>query len=203
MMVAGSACGAAHFDRCLFRVINVTCLKAKRMATADIIRERPVSAIPEVAFDAYGNCLWVLFEDDEYCQWCGIFGAGDLHYEGKLQNLKNDEFMLLVAGRLYRVAVNDRSLRFASEERMLTDAVYDGQRDLIIACDWTNLLCYNVNGLKWRSKRVSFDGITFERVDEDCVYGTVNDLSDDGASFTLWLDAFYVESDVDPRILGM
>ncbi|MEZ6109871.1 MAG: hypothetical protein R3C99_02445 [Pirellulaceae bacterium] len=173
------------------------------MATAEIIRERPASAIPEVAFDAYGNCLWVLFEDDDYRQWCGIFGAGDLHYEGKLQNVKNDEFMVLVAGRLYRVAANDRSLRFASEERMLTDAVYDRKRDWVIACDWTNLLSYDSNGLKWRSKRVSFNGIALDRIDDDCVYGMVNDLSDDGASFTLWLDALYVESNVDPRILGM
>ncbi|QDU73101.1 hypothetical protein Pan97_00680 [Bremerella volcania] len=173
------------------------------MATAEIIRERPAWVIPEVAFDAYGNCLWVLFEDDEYRQWCGIFGAGNLHYEGKLQNLTTDEFMVVVAGRLYRVAANDRSLRMASEERMLTDAVYDRHRDLIIACDWTHLLCYDANGLKWKSKRVSLDGIAFDRIDEDCVYGTVNDLSDDGASFTLWLDALYVDSDVDPRILGM
>jgi len=173
------------------------------MSTAKIIRERPASAIPEVAFDAYGNCLWVLFEDDEYRQWCGIFGAGDLHYEGKVQRLRNDDFLVLVAGRLYRVAANDQKLLFASEERMLTDAVYDHKRDLVIACDWTNLLCYDSNGLKWRSKRVSFDGISLDRIDEDRVHGTVNDLSDDGASFTLWLDELYVESNVDPGILDM
>src|SRR6476620_10313185 len=105
------------------------------MPTAEIIRERPASAIPEVAFDAYGNCLWVLFEDDEYRQWCGIFGAGDLQYEGKLQKLSSIDFMVLVAGRLYRVDANCRKLIFASDERMLTDAVYDSKRDLIIACD--------------------------------------------------------------------
>jgi hypothetical protein len=75
------------------------------MSTAEIIRERPTAALPEVAFDAYGNCLWVLFEDDEYRQWCGIFGAGDLHYEGKVQRLRNDDFLVLVAGRLYRRAI--------------------------------------------------------------------------------------------------
>jgi hypothetical protein len=172
------------------------------MPTAEIIRERPASAISEVAFDAYGNCLWVLFEDDEFRQWCGIFGAGGLHYEGKLQRLRNDDFLVLVAGRLYRVTANDRKLRFASDERMLTDAVYDHKRDLVIACDWTNLLCYDSNGLKWRSKRVSLDGISLDRIDDDCIHGTVNDLSDEGASFTLWLDELYVESTIDPRIFG-
>jgi hypothetical protein len=172
------------------------------MPTAEIIRERPASAIPEVAFDAYGNCLWVLFEDDEYRQWCGIFGAGDLQYEGKLQKLSSIDFMVLVAGRLYRVDANCRKLIFASDERMLTDAVYDSKRDLIIACDWTNLLCYDSHGLKWQSNRVSLDGISLDRIDEDCVYGTVNDLSDDGAPIQLWLDELYVESSVDPRIFG-
>jgi hypothetical protein len=173
------------------------------MATAEIIPERPASAIPEVAFDAYGNCLWVRFEDDDYRQWCGIFGAGDLHYEGKLLDLRDDHVLVLVAGRLYRVAANDRKLVYASDERMLTDAIYDRKRDWVIACDWTNLLCYGSHGLKWRSDRVSIDGISLERMDEDCVYGTVNDLSQDGAIFTLWLDALYVESNADPRILGM
>lgn len=173
------------------------------MATAEIIRERPTSAIPEVAFHATGNCLWVLFEDDAYCQWCGIFGAGDLHYEGKLQNLQSGDFLVLAAGRLYRIGVNERKLVFASDERMLTDVIYDRHRDVIIACDWTNLLCYDSRGLKWRSKRVSLDGVALERIDEDCVYGTVNDLSDAGAPFKLWLDALEVESKVDSRILGM
>ena len=151
------------------------------MSTAEIIRERPASAIPEVAFDAYGNCLWVLFEDDDYRQWCGIFGAGNHNYEGKLQKLRNDDFLVLVAGRLYRFTANDRKLCVASEERLLTDAVYDHKRDLVIACDWTKLFCYDSQGLKWQSKRVSFDGITLDRIDDDCVYGMVNDLSDDGA----------------------
>jgi hypothetical protein len=171
------------------------------MSTAEIIRERPASPIPEVTFDAYGNCLWVLFEDNEYCQWCGIFGSGDLSYEGKLQKLRGDDFMVLVAGRLYRVSANDRKLRFASQERMLTGAVYDAERDLVIACDWLTLLCYDSRGLKWRSKRVSYDGITLDRVDEECVYGTVNDLTEDGALFQLWLDALYVESTADPYII--
>lgn len=172
------------------------------MATAEIIRERPASATPEVAFDAYGNCLWVRFEDDDYRQWCGIFGAGDLAYEGKLLGLRDDHFFVLVSGRLYRVAANDRKLMYASNERMLTDAIYDRKRDLVIACDWTNLLCYGSHGLEWRSDRVSIDGISLERVDEDCVYGTVNDLTPDGATFALWLDALFVESNADPWILG-
>src|SRR5262245_33807820 len=128
------------------------------MSTAEIIRERPASAIPEVTFDAYGNCLWVLFEDDEFRQWCGIFGAGDLQYEGKVQKLVNDEYLVLVSGRIYRVDANNRRLLFASTERMLTDVIYDPKRDLVISCDWTKLLCYDTSGLKWNSKRVSYDG---------------------------------------------
>jgi hypothetical protein len=173
------------------------------MASAEIIRERPALAIPEIVFDAYGNCLWVLFEDDDYRQWCDIFGAGDLQYEGKVTSLRDDEFMVLVAGRIYRVAAHRRVLMFASQERMLTDSVYDPKRDLIVGCDGTHLYCYDGKGLRWRSNRMSRFKISLDRLDEDCLYGTVNDLSDQVRSFTLWLDARYVESDIDPFIFPL
>ena len=163
------------------------------MATATILRERPRAAFPEVTFDAYGNCLWVLFEDDEYRQWCGIFGAGDLQYEGKVEVLRSDDFMVLVAGRLYRVNSNRRELVFASDERKFTDAIYHHNRDLVIACDWTNLYCFNSQGLQWQSKRISWDGISLDRLDGDCLYGSAADLHDP-VQFTLYLDAMHVES---------
>jgi hypothetical protein len=174
------------------------------MPTAQIIRERPMVAIPEVTFDAIGNCLWVLFEDDDYRIWCGIFGAGELHYyEGKTQHLNEDDYLVLVAGRLYRLNASTRSLTFASEERMLTDAVYVPSRDLVIACDFTNLFGYYADGTKWRSDRVSFDGIKLNRVDNDAVYGFVDDLNEVGTPFTLYFDGMRIEAELDRSIFGM
>ena len=173
------------------------------MPTAQIIRERPTAPIPEVAFDAIGNCLWVLFEDDEFRTWCGIFGAGELHYEGKLQHLTNDDYFVLTRGRLYRLNANTRSLVFASEERMLTDAIYVPSHDLVIACGFTNLFGYYADGTKWRSDRVSFDGITLDRVDDDSVHGFVDDLNEVGTPFKLYLKGMRIESDVDRSIFSM
>jgi hypothetical protein len=172
------------------------------MSTANIIRERPMAAIPEVTFDAYGNCLWILFEDDNFRAWCGIFGAGKLKYEGKLQRLSNDNYLVLAAGRLYRVSANTRSLVFASEERLLTDAIYVPSHDFLIACDFTHLFGYYADGTKWRSERVSFDGITLGRVVDDSVHGFVDDLNEVGTPFTLFLDGMHIESDVDRSIFS-
>ena len=121
------------------------------MTTATIVRERPIQMIPEVAFHALGNCLWVLFEDVNYRQWCGIFGAGNLSSEVKLDDTG---FAVLVSGKLYRVNANSRDLRFVSEEQELTDAVYSPERDLIVSCDWSNLYTYTKRGRSWRSGRV-------------------------------------------------
>lgn len=173
------------------------------MPTAQIIRERPRATIPEVTFDAFGNCLWILFEDDDFREWCGIFGAGELHYEGKLQRLNNGDYSVLVAGRLYRVNVNSRTLVFASEERMLTDAIYVPQRDLMIACDFTNLFGYYADGTKWRSDRVALDGISLDRVDNDSVHGFFEaDVNEFVPPFTLYLDDMHIESESDFRIFS-
>lgn len=173
------------------------------MPTAQIIRERPMATIPEVTFDAYGNCLWILFEDDDFREWCGIFGAGELHYEGKLERLNNDHFSVLVAGRLYRVNVNSRTIVFASKERMLTDAVYVPQRDLMIACDFTNLFGYYADGAKWRSDRIAFGGISLDRVDENAVHGSFDaEMSGFNTPFMLYFDDMHIESDSNFRIFS-
>lgn len=173
------------------------------MASATIIRERPASYVPELSFDARGNCLWVLFEDDEYRSWCGIFGAGDLHYEGRVELLSGGDCAVLVSGRLYRVDVNQRVLRFRSDRSDLTDFIYVPARDLLVACDFIELFAYGRDGRLWRSGRVSLDGIALESADEDQVYGYVTgDYEYVSAPFTLYLDAMYVDSDVDRTLFG-
>ena len=112
------------------------------MSNAEIIRECPASAIPEVPIYVYGNCRWVISKTMITVNGAA-YRAGNHNYEGKLQKFRNDDFLVLVAGRLYRITANDRKLCVASEERMLTDAVYDHKRDLVIACDWTKLFCYD------------------------------------------------------------
>ncbi|TWT29971.1 hypothetical protein Enr8_46280 [Blastopirellula retiformator] len=62
------------------------------MPAATILRERPTASVREIQFHATENCLWVMFEDEEYTQWCGIFGAGTQRYEGKIIELSEGEF---------------------------------------------------------------------------------------------------------------
>ena len=167
------------------------------MASATIIRERPASYVPEVSFDARGNCLWVLFEDDEYRSWCGIFGAGNLLNEGQVELLNGGDCAVLVSGKLYRVDVNQRILRFRSEESELTDFLYVPARDWLVACNFIELFAYGRDGRIWSSGRVSLDGIALQSADDDVVYGYVADHRPVSIPFTLYLEAMYIDSDVD------
>lgn len=177
------------------------------MPSAKILRERPTASIREIQFHATGNCLWIMFEDEEYAQWCGIFGAGTQRYEGKIIELSEGEFAILVAGKLYRVNANSKQLAFASEQDDLTDVIYAPDRDLLVGCDYTTLYVFGPQGLKWKSERVSWDGIELVDVTDGRVNGFVLDLSNDvegeimapapKVPFMLFLDEMHFESEID------
>ena len=47
------------------------------MVEAQILSQPPISGtVDEVRFDAAGSCTWIKFTDENYGEWCGIFGHG-------------------------------------------------------------------------------------------------------------------------------
>lgn len=49
------------------------------MAEAILLENRPISgAYPEQWFDARGECTSILFEDDNYEKWLGVFGNAQI-----------------------------------------------------------------------------------------------------------------------------
>ncbi|TWT29973.1 hypothetical protein [Blastopirellula retiformator] len=117
------------------------------------------------------------------------------------------EFAILVAGKLYRVNANSKQLAFASEQDDLTDVIYAPDSDLLIGCDYTTLYVFAPQGLKWKSERVSWDGIELVDVKESTVSGFVLDLFNDvegeimapaqKVPFLLFLDELHFESEID------
>src|SRR5688572_30743605 len=49
-----------------------------KMVKAILLDKPQPDKYPEVHFDVSGIATWVHFEDDEYEDWLGVFGRGDL-----------------------------------------------------------------------------------------------------------------------------
>ena len=61
-------------------------------------------------------------------------------------------------------------------------------QELVVCSDFTNILFYTPEGLKWDSGRVSMDGISFEEVSESEIKGRINDLTDEGSPYVLQIN---------------
>ena len=158
------------------------------MASAEVLRFRPISGtFPEIPFDAHGNTTWVKFTDDRFDEWCGIFGAGINSSSVVACSTDGPIAFVVSAGQGYFIDINSRHLLHKTKSDQIAAAAFiPGSKD-VVACDWTNIYILGASGTVWDSGRVSFDGIGFTEVTETQVRGRVNDLSDEGVDFRLYL----------------
>ena len=139
----------------------------------------------EVCFECKSNNTWVRFIDSEFEEWYGIFGRGlSAHSKAILIN-EGALCFVMAGGQGYWVDINSKKLISKTKHDYLENAVSIPGSDLIICSNFTNILFYTPEGLKWDSGRVSMDGISFEDVSESCVKGRINDLTEEGSPYVL------------------
>jgi len=134
---------------------------------AEILAEPPVSgSIPERWYDATGDCVWVRFDDGDNGEggaWAGVFGSSRLTGRASVTLFGGGPWALVIAGgRGYVVDTRTGELRHRTECDYLVDAIAVPGRDLVVACDFTDLYAYSASALVWRSDRVALDGIEFD-----------------------------------------
>ena len=148
------------------------------MSEAHLLSLPPVSgSIDEVRFDAAGTCNWVRFVDDEYQEWCGVFGRGFTKDVNAVVNRYGHCFVLS-SGQGYLVDVHSRALLHKTEYGWLVSVISIPETDIFLACDYTHLIVYSPAGIVWESERISVDGITFVEVSESTVKGQVWNMED-------------------------
>jgi len=128
-------------------------------------------SMPEVRFNAVGNCTWVRF-DDEVDSWAGVFGRADLSVS-QAAFFNNQRHAFVVAGgRGYLVDVQSRQLLYRTEEDTHTGVLGLGSENLcVVAVHFIYLHVYSSNGCVWRSDRVALDGIILDSWDGSSVHG--------------------------------
>ena len=140
--------------------------------TAALLPEPPLSgSLPEQHFDCGSpglSWLWVLFTDPTgEGRWAGCFrreqwGRDAIH----LVPAVNDA-LIVAGGQGYWVSLVEKAVRFRASPIVVAATVPN--RAMVVAADYTSVSLLLPEGVAWRSRRLSLDGISFSRV----TFGTV------------------------------
>ena len=132
---------------------------------AEILRSPPISGtIPEVRFQAVGDCTWVWFEDGAGDEWAGIFGRGPATTD-RVALMNGGPLAFVVAGgRGALVDIERRTLRYWAAAEHLTDVIAVPGRDFVVACDWWQMWAFGSKAPEplW-VQAVAGDGIKLDR----------------------------------------
>ncbi|MFA6448874.1 MAG: hypothetical protein WCX65_05365 [bacterium] len=154
---------------------------------ARLLRARPQSGdYEELYFYAQSDTLCVLFETEDYEEYCGIFGVGCMDYSKVV--FDKDIAFIIACGQGYIFDINKRKILHLTQNDTLQDVVITGFNGYFITCDDLSLSLYDTD-LVWQSQRVSYDGIELDEVKEGVLYGKVWDLYE-WHPFTLDLSSF-------------
>ena len=156
---------------------------------AKILPTPPLSGTyPEQQFDVCGNSTWVKFTDNDYTEWCGIFGGGGTNSSYVCIQPESGLAFVISAGQGFLIDIASRRLLYKPDNEFLLEALFIPGTNRIVACDWTNIYVISDHGIDWDSGRISFDGINFANLSGNTLTGSVNDLSEDWPEFSLNLE---------------
>lgn len=159
---------------------------------AILLKNRPPSGeLDELWFDAQGETISVKFEDQDYLEYCGIFGGG---FGNRSDLAWFDKFAFVISiGQGYIIDIAERKLIHKTKRDDLVAVQGANFKDYFVAHCNMELYVYGTD-LIWTSGRVSLDGIEFDEITNGVVKGRVRDFSD-WAEFELDLDTFQYKCD--------
>lgn len=144
---------------------------------ATILTRPPVSGtIPEVHFDAKGECTWVRFEDDDGEEWAAVFGSGQTA-AAKAVTLDPGPYAFVVAGgRGYFIDTARRSLIYRAECDYLGDVLAVPGRNLVAAATFWTLYVFSPDSRQplWEDV-VACDGIRLTSATGQVIKAEVED----------------------------
>jgi hypothetical protein len=107
----------------------------------------------------------------------GNFQRGDGKLTGVFATPSPDHLCLIASGRGYWVPTAAPTDFQVIQAYPIQDARAIPQLRLLIFTDYTDLVAYGVDGLRWASGRVSWDGITIVSADADGIVGRAWDAT--------------------------
>lgn len=146
---------------------------------AVLLKARPLSGeFEELYFDQNDEMISVKFEDDDYLEYCGVFGGGFGSYSNVI--VLDGLAFVVSFGQGYIFDINTRAVVHKTKNDQLVFFDVSQANKYFICCSQTKLFIYNLNGLVWSSDRISSDGIEIIQIN-DIVFGKV-------FNFEKWVD---------------
>jgi hypothetical protein len=140
-----------------------------------ILTSIPISgSVEEVHFDARGECTWVEFERKDK-RWVGVFGKGSIvpDINQAIQFTQSNHVFVLAGGQGYIVDSDTQKCTHKSKRDYFQAAISIPNRELVVACDFTNIEFFDSNKALWRSTRIALDGIRLEGATSSELHGAV------------------------------
>ncbi len=140
-----------------------------------LLQKCPISgAYHERWYEARGDCTFVLFEDENYQEWIGIFGNGSMvEFSLAIPFSTGNAALVIAGGQGYIVDINSGELKYRTECDYLLGAIAVPERDLVIVCDTSNLYALTGTSQIWQSNFDSYNGFKFEQATPEQLSGHV------------------------------
>ena len=107
--------------------------------------------------------------------WVGNFQRGDGKLSGILATPSADHLCVIASGRGYCVPIHSPTDFQIIKAYPIQDVRPIPELRLLVFSDYTDLVAYGVDGLRWSSGQVSWDGIAILRADAHGIVGTAWD----------------------------
>jgi hypothetical protein len=117
--------------------------------------------------------------------WIGIFAFGDITTNGLcgVYSMPDKEkFCVVSNGMGYIVTSSDATIFETLDSIPITDVRCIKEKGIILFADYTEIMAYDSGGLRWQSKRLSYDGFKIISLNSDVLIGEFWDIRNESNS---------------------
>lgn len=114
--------------------------------------------------------------------WLGVFEFGRYGTSaitGVYSSPDPERICVVAKGNAFFVVANDPAFWESIPAVPVIDVRCIPNDDIIVFANFTNLVAYGRNGLRWRTKRLAWDGLKITNIDENYIYGEFLDIRSD------------------------
>ena len=118
--------------------------------------------------------------------WIGVFAFGTQNqtgFSGVFTMPDPNKLCVVSKGKGYLVNVNDPKYCEIIDAIPIIDVHAIPTKNIVVFADYTKLVAYDETKIKWKTKRLAWDGFKIIMASEECIKGKYYDLRSEGDEF--------------------
>ena len=132
------------------------------------------------------NGIIVRINPESGKSWVGIFALGNVSkngFSGVYTTPHSNKLCVVANGTGYIVSSDNPQKWEEIKSIPIIDVRISKVQELIIFADYTKLIAYDNNGVKWNTKRLSWDNLKIIELSDDYIKGEYYDISSEANEF--------------------